>query len=975
MANGKAGNSNTIVDELLKFKKERAKGFGIGRQNFSGIGSTVAIGGAGSKGSPSVTGGEAYLKTGGDTMIGPIAYYPKAATIAAGVLDVGVESSGFSTRVVVSGEGAADDDLVTIANVAHAGQMLFLQPILTNTITLKHGVDNIHNPGGVDVVVAGGETIILQWDTVVNANKWVVLTGSTGSGGGDNLGNHTATEALDMATFNIANVDTILFTNPVTTISSISSGMEFRIGDTKDYSLWMNSVEEFTFNQTELDVKDNNIIGINNLFFTDPHSVTADASGLTYDADDGVTDGYHIFTAQGGTKRILDLNLIADEIETYMDIIPDVASDINLGGSGTDEEFDAVYAHWFSPITKPHTTGRQGIRREGDHVYADFPATVTGSFDIRENGLGPLGVTTSGSDPWFRFDVTASAAQFTIFSTLVAGQDPQIKFGQGVDSATITYANGDDLVIDTATGSPTRGLDLQVGGFAGIGIRSDKIYNNLVTDMQSNDIVECKNILTDGDVTNRTVGSSGASNGFDFYVRNGIFRDANPATKINFDSTGLHLETNSTSDDIDITTVGLTSDITLTATGDVLIKSAADTLIGTAALPTMIQVDATGVFFNSTKVTFNVDIDLGTNWIDINDITAPANPAVGVRRLFTDTATGELSVRTNGGTTISLEGAGGGSAPFDDDTAIVQDSVDNTKQVQIEAVGIKTGTTSIIGFNTQTTGNRSYTFPDVSGTIALLSSNNTWTQPNTFNGTVTFGGGIVDFNSHIDLVAGSEIRFNNSGADEPRMRFTTTTTPDELQINLDQLENFGIYENSFADQILLVGENQFRYVSGANETTIPSIEWTADLLEVGSENKDTPHRMTMRLVGNETTPLSNQVAAEIEFMGEDSASQDEDWGSIFGSRNNVTANDEEGILGMQVRTGSLGGRSTGIQLEGRDATSGTNTRLGFFGVGVNAGKFNGLTTPTADLTYNSTERDMLQDLWDMAVALGFMDES
>lgn len=54
------------------------------------------------------------------------------------------------------------------------------------------------------------------------------------------------------------------------------------------------------------------------------------------------------------------------------------------------------------------------------------------------------------------------------------------------------------------------------------------------------------------------------------------------------------------------------------------------------------------------------DINLGTNYMDVAQITTPANPGAGVRRLFVDSGSGELSVRTNAGTTVSLEQAGGG---------------------------------------------------------------------------------------------------------------------------------------------------------------------------------------------------------------------------------------------------------------------------------------------------------------------------
>ena len=55
------------------------------------------------------------------------------------------------------------------------------------------------------------------------------------------------------------------------------------------------------------------------------------------------------------------------------------------------------------------------------------------------------------------------------------------------------------------------------------------------------------------------------------------------------------------------------------------------------------------------------DENLGDHFLDVGDIATPSNPGAGVRRLFDDTGTGELSVRTSAGATVSLEGGGGGA--------------------------------------------------------------------------------------------------------------------------------------------------------------------------------------------------------------------------------------------------------------------------------------------------------------------------
>lgn len=63
---------------------------------------------------------------------------------------------------------------------------------------------------------------------------------------------------------------------------------------------------------------------------------------------------------------------------------------------------------------------------------------------------------------------------------------------------------------------------------------------------------------------------------------------------------------------------------------------------------------------NSSIVYNDQNNSLGSTWHDIGQIAVPANPSAGSRRVFVNSATGELSVRTSAGTTVSLEAAGGG---------------------------------------------------------------------------------------------------------------------------------------------------------------------------------------------------------------------------------------------------------------------------------------------------------------------------
>jgi hypothetical protein len=58
------------------------------------------------------------------------------------------------------------------------------------------------------------------------------------------------------------------------------------------------------------------------------------------------------------------------------------------------------------------------------------------------------------------------------------------------------------------------------------------------------------------------------------------------------------------------------------------------------------------------KNDFSGPQDIGTSYVEYDQMVAPANPAAGSRRVYLDSGTGKLSVRTAAGATISLEEAG-----------------------------------------------------------------------------------------------------------------------------------------------------------------------------------------------------------------------------------------------------------------------------------------------------------------------------
>ena len=201
------GYGNKLKDQTINIKTL----YSLSGSKSTPTASTMSFGVAGGSASPPSIDEYAKLKTMGDSMIGAIAYTPKSTIISNGEIDVaggdaGSTTDNYTSYLIVAGQGNANDDLVTIANPTHAGQILNIQAIITTDITLKHNTGNIYIPSGSDHTISAGDTASLIWDITVHANKWVLLSSGGGGWSGD------ATSDLDMNTYDIIDVDRLQFT-------------------------------------------------------------------------------------------------------------------------------------------------------------------------------------------------------------------------------------------------------------------------------------------------------------------------------------------------------------------------------------------------------------------------------------------------------------------------------------------------------------------------------------------------------------------------------------------------------------------------------------------------------------------------------------------------------------------------------------------------------------------------------------------
>ena len=202
--------------------------------------STMSFGVAGGSSTPPAIDEYARLKTSGDTMVGAISYFPKALTVdLSGEIDlvqggIGALDDGYTSYLYLTGS-TNPDDLVTISNPTHVGQLLHIETV--PELVLKHNTGNIFIPDEADRTIIAGGICTLIWDTAVHSGKWVLVSTSTAGGGASgantalsNLSSVSVNTTIDMNDQDIEGCAEFEI-NPNNSIkSSSTSGSGYNIG-------------------------------------------------------------------------------------------------------------------------------------------------------------------------------------------------------------------------------------------------------------------------------------------------------------------------------------------------------------------------------------------------------------------------------------------------------------------------------------------------------------------------------------------------------------------------------------------------------------------------------------------------------------------------------------------------------------------------------------------------------------------------
>lgn len=430
-----------------------------------------------------------FLRTSGDTMIGPIAFFPKLIEIASDAIDIGKNTDNFTGRVILNAETGTSDDLATITGANHAGQLLNLQGTVGETITIKDGTGNIHLATGGDVSLSGNDNILMVFDSV--SNEWTnvaPVADSSGGGAGANtaLSNLIATainqslisdtdSTYDLGSSTLAWADLFLdkvrFPNQ-DTITVNAHNIARNISDNLEINVPTGDAINFAVNGvTIFDIDANNMTG-NTIILSDTITLQ-DSSTQPTVAGEFRNDAADVYVFSGGAARNLSSigaagganvnlsNLAATAVNTS--IISDTDSTDDLGSSliaWADLFIDKVRF----PNQDTITVNAHNIARDtSDNLEINVPTgdainfAVNGVtiFDVDANTMTGNNIILSGShtindsatDPTVNGEFRRNSADVKVFS---GGASRNLSFVPGSAAATIELDNLGTVAINTS---------------------------------------------------------------------------------------------------------------------------------------------------------------------------------------------------------------------------------------------------------------------------------------------------------------------------------------------------------------------------------------------------------------------------------------------------------------------------------------------------------------------------------------------
>lgn len=209
--------------------------------------------------------------------------------------------------------------------------------------------------------------------------------------------------------------------------------------------------------------------------------------------------------------------------------------------------------------------------------------------------------------------------------------------------------------------------------------------------------------------------------------------------------------------------------------------------------------------------------------------------------LWYNSTSNTLKARINGVSVI----LGGTATPFADNTALVKNSADNTKLLILSAASITTGTT------------RTWTFPDINGTVATITAAQTFAGVQTFSSIPIFSAGIGSATATTQAVG------DNS------TKVATTAYVDAITLGAFSTVAPGYVDLSGGAGKLLLGDNSWLAIGASGKFlttngTVPS--WSASTITLGG-NFTTSGAFTTTLTVTANTNVTLPTSGTLITIG------------------------------------------------------------------------------------------------------------